>query len=161
MKRLLLSGGLWLGVVLSGQAQTSPPTFQLSSNALVLPAPISFRPGTAELASGSEAALQHIKAYLEAKTYISLLRIEGHVAEGGSSQVLSASRSKVVVAWLVAHGVDCQRLLPVGFGNTKPVTESGPTNTRIEVVNAALRGHAIGGLPIDGGGQVAGDPCKP
>lgn len=161
MKWFLLAGSLWLGVVSSGQAQTSPPSFQISSNALVLPAPIAFKPGTAELASGSELALQHIKAYLEAKSYISLLRIEGHVAEGGSNQLLSTSRAKAVVAWLVAHGVDCQRLLPVGFGNTKPVAESSPTNTRIEAVNAALRGHAIGGQPADGGGQVAGDPCKP
>jgi len=26
-------------------------------------------------------------------------------------------------------------------------------------VNAALRGKAIGGMPVDGNGQVAGDPC--
>jgi len=27
-------------------------------------------------------------------------------------------------------------------------------------VNAALRGKPIGGMPVDGGGKVAGDPCK-
>ena len=64
---------------------------------------------------------------------------------------------------LVAKGVDCKRLFVVGFGNSKPVTtpSSSPENTRIEFVNAAMRGKPIGGLPIDGGGCGAGNPCKP
>ncbi|MBP6608828.1 MAG: carboxypeptidase regulatory-like domain-containing protein, partial [Deltaproteobacteria bacterium] len=33
-------------------------------------------------------------------------------------------------------------------------------NRRVAFVNAALRGRPIGGMPIDGGGKVAGDLCS-
>jgi len=53
----------------------------------------------------------------------------------------------------------------VGFGANKPVAandtaEGRARNTRVEVAMAQLRGRAIGGMPVDGGGLVAGDPCK-
>lgn len=62
---------------------------------------------------------------------------------------------------LIGKGVDCHRLVVVGFGDTKPVAAPpAPGNTRIEFVNAALRGRLIGGMPEDGGGRIAGDPCQ-
>ena len=66
---------------------------------------------------------------------------------------------------LVSLGVDCKRLVPVGFGGTKPVAENTTPdgkaqNRRITFVAAALRGVLIGGMPADGGGKVAGDPCE-
>lgn len=143
-------------------AQATPPAFQLAGNVLVLPSPLTFEPGTAKLTPASEPVLQYINQYLEAKTYISLLRIESHVADGTTGQALSEKRATAVVSWLVSHGVDCHRLLPVGFGSTKPVAAANAeANTRIEAVNVALRGRTIGGLPTDGGGKVAGDPCQP
>ena len=32
---------------------------------------------------------------------------------------------------------------------------------QLEARVAELRGRAIGGMPVDGGGRVAGDPCQP
>jgi OOP family OmpA-OmpF porin len=66
---------------------------------------------------------------------------------------------------LVTHGVDCKRLIAVGFGGSKPIApndspEHKAENRRTVFVNAALRGHAIGGMPTDGGGDLAGDLCK-
>ena len=162
MRNLLVAGLLVLGAPGRSWAQAPAPTFQLSGNVLTLPAPLSFRAGTAELLPASEPALQYIRQYLEAKTYISQLRIEGHAPEGAAGQALSEKRALAVAGWLVAHGVDCQRLLPVGFGGSKPVAAgAAEANTRVEVVNVALRGHLIGGLPADGGGRVAGDACHP
>lgn len=142
--------------------------FELQEHRLVLPAPIIFKSGTAELSPESESALQHIKAYLDAKTYISLLRIEGHTdnsTPGQDGQKLSEQRALAVVRWLIAQGIDCRRLIAVGFGSSKPIAlnntpEGKAQNRRIEVVNAALRSKAIGGMPVDGGGQIAGDPCQ-
>jgi len=37
--------------------------------------------------------------------------------------------------------------------------ENKAQNRRVTFVPAELRGRLIGGLPADGGGKVAGDPC--
>ena len=162
MRNLLITGLFVLVALGQSRAQAPAPTFQLSGNVLTLPSAVSFRPGTAELLPASEPALQHIHQYLEAKSYISHLRLEGHVADAATGQALSEKRAAAVAGWLVAHGVDCRRLLPVGFGSSKPVAAgAAEANTRLEVVNVALRGHLIGGLPADGGGKLAGDPCQP
>lgn len=138
---------------------------RIENNAVVLDGAIAFKAGTAELAPESGAALKQLAAFLREKTTFTRVRLEGHVAAGdrAAAQKLSEARARAVAAGLVALGVECARLLPVGFGNTKPAVApaAAPGNTRIEIKIAALRGRAIGGLPEDGGGAVAGDPCKP
>ena len=42
--------------------------------------------------------------------------------------------------------------------NSSP--EGKAMNNRIEFKITELRGHAIGGMPVDGGGKVAGDSCN-
>jgi OOP family OmpA-OmpF porin len=149
-----------------GSAAHADPIFELDGNSLKLPAPITFKKaGGAELAPASAAALDHVKAYLDAKSYISTMRIEGHTPAGEGAQRLSEQRALVVARALVSRGVDCRRLIAVGFGPDKPIAdpktpEGRAQNERIMFVNAGLRGRPIGGMPIDGGGAVAGDPCK-
>jgi OOP family OmpA-OmpF porin len=142
--------------------------FKLEGHQLVLPGPIVFKAGSAELdEAASKDALKHIQDYLTEKTYITTLRIEGHASQAGNeeaNQKLSEARALTVARWLAKQGVDCQRLLAVGFGSTKPVADgSTPAgkaqNTRITIANAAMRGRAIGGLPVDGGGKLAGEIC--
>lgn len=141
-----------------------PVAYKVEDNRLVLPKPLVFAEGEAVLVRGSEDALEHIRGYLAAKDYVTTMRIEGHVV-GPDAQALSERRALAVAKWLVAHGVDCKRLLPVGFGETKPVADNASPegraqNTRVEAVNAGLRGRPIGGMPLDGAGQPAGDPCQ-
>lgn len=164
MKRL----AVFLTLLLFVGQLSAATVFKLEGNQLVLPGEIVFKSGTGELdETASKAALQHIKEYLTEKTYITTLRVEGHVSSGNAESVdqkLSEARALAVGRWLVKEGVDCKRLIAVGFGRTKPVADNssgeGKTkNTRITLVNAALRGRAIGGMPLDGNGQVAGDVC--
>ena len=157
----------------SGPAPTAepaatPPTapaapsveHRLDGNRLVLPGPITFT--GKQLAPASDPALEHVRGYLTAKESITLLRIEGHADD----QALSEQRALEVGRGLVGHGIDCKRLLAVGFGATKPVADAGTPegkarNTRIELHNAALRGRPIGGASLEGGGQVASaDLCQ-
>ena len=118
-----------------------------------------------------EEVLHVVKDYLEAKPKITLLRIEGHTDNDGvqaANQTLSEKRAMAVARWLTAAGEKCDRLLPVGFGQMKPIAgtvdkqtaDEKTLNRRVAFVNAALEGRPIGGMPVDGGGKVAGDPCK-
>jgi OOP family OmpA-OmpF porin len=168
MRILLTCLALTLSTPAFADRAPPPPKYELEGNRLVLPAPIVFRTGSAEIAIDSTDALRHIARYLADKDYISLVRIEGHTANVGDAdqnQTLSEQRAMRVAKALVASGVDCKRLIPVGFGSNKPVADNATPegrakNTRVDVFNAALRGRMIGGMPADGGGKVAGDPCQ-
>ena len=163
----LLFAGATAGA--SAWADSTPPQgFVLEGNQLNVPAPVTFETGSDKLRPESAAAIAHVKAYLDAKSYISLMRVEVHSdAQGGAAfnQTMSEKRALAVAHALVAAGVDCKRVIPVGFGETKPIADNSTAegraaNRRVVFTNAALRGHAIGGMPVDGGGKVAGDPCR-
>ena len=142
--------------------------YRLEGNEVKISKEILFETGTAKLKPESTSALQIIKQYLDDKSYISMLRVEGHTdnsASAAASQTLSEKRAIAVCKKLIELGVDCKRLIAVGFGDTKPVadnsTPSGKAeNRRISFINVSLMGRVIGGLPVDGGGQVAGDVCN-
>lgn len=157
-----------LGLILVCGMIYAAGSFELNGNSLVLKGTIIFETGSAKVKAESDAALNFVKSYLVEKSYVSLLRIEVHTDNTGSAdqnQKLTEARALSVAKALVARGVDCKRLLPVGFGSSKPVAandtpEGKARNRRTEFVNAALRGRAIGGMPVDGGGKVAGDACR-
>lgn len=145
----------------------SAQNYTIDNNRVIPDAAVTFKTGTAEMFPESDAALLIIKKYLEDKTTVTLLRVEAHTDNTGNpdnNQWLSQKRAAAVCQRLVALGVDCMRLLPVGFGGTRPLadnsTAEGKTqNGRIGFFNAALRGKAIGGMPVDGGGKTADNPC--
>lgn len=96
------------------------------------------------------------------------MRIEGNVnifADEQQNLVLSAERGLAVAKALVAAGVACERLLVSALGSSKPVAtndtpEGRVANNRIDLVVAALRGRAIGGMPVEGVGQKVENDCK-
>jgi len=136
-------------------------TYKLDGNHLILPAPIAFKNSSDKILPESEPMLDYIKAYLDTKTLVTLLRIEGHVSDAKNSeqaQILSEKRAMAIAKALVKRGADCKRILPVGFGASKPL--GNDKNTRITLANAELRNRAIGGLPTDGGGKNAGTACE-
>jgi OOP family OmpA-OmpF porin len=167
MLRTLVAAALALAPA-AAAAQSPPKRFEIENGALVLPAPVIYETGKETLSAEGTAALDHVAGYLAAKDYITLLRVEVHTDSDGddaANQALSEKRAFAVTKALVAKGVDCKRLIPVGFGETKPVApndtpENKAQNRRTVFANAALRGKPIGGMPVDGGGKVAGDPCK-
>jgi OOP family OmpA-OmpF porin len=144
------------------------PPAMLEGNRIKLPGPIVFKTGTADLDPVSDEVLEIVFDYMFEKPEITLLRVEGHTDNVGGkdpNQKLSESRAMSAARWLVAKGIDCHRIIPVGFGETKPTatnnTDEGRSqNRRVDFVNAELKGKAIGGMPKDGGGHIAGDPCR-
>lgn len=145
-----------------------PVRYELEGNELKLPGPVVFAVNSDKLKPESDAVLEHVKGYLEAKSYVSLLRVEVHSDSMGdekANQQLSEARAAAVVAALVKKGVACERLLAVGFGGSKPIAandtpEGRAANRRTVFVNAALKGRAIGGMPVDGGGKVVATCAK-
>jgi len=141
---------------------------KLENGKLVLEKAVTFKTGNAGLTDEGKEVLMQVKEFLVQKDYITSLRVEGHtdnsIAES-ESQTLTEKRALAVCKWLVENGIDCKRLIAVGFGSTKPVASNDnpvdkAQNRRMEFIPAALRGKAIGGMPLDGGGVVAGDPCN-
>lgn len=151
----------------AGDAARTPVTsFEIEDNRLVLPGPIVFATGGSDVDEAASAeALWYLHDYLVAKDSVTLLRLEGHGDQPGEDALMrSGDRALQVGRWLVGHGVDCKRLLAAAFGDTKPVAdpstpEGRARNRRIEAVNAALRGRAIGGMPTDGGAPAAVPVC--
>jgi len=141
---------------------------KMENGKLVLEKQVTFKTGSAELTDEGKAALIPVKEFLVQKDYVTTLRIEGHsdnsMAES-ATQTLTEKRALAVCKWLVENGIDCKRLIAVGFGNTKPIASNDDPidkakNRRMEFIPTALKGKAIGGMPLDGGGVVAGDPCN-
>lgn len=122
----------------------------------------------AALTPDSLTALDEVKHLLEEKPAITLVRIEVHTDSLGADEsnlALSKARAIEVARALVKAGVPCNRLVAVGFGESKPIApndsaEGQAQNRRTEFIVAALRGKLIGGAPRDGGGVEAGDPCS-
>jgi len=165
MKKIICSIACVIFLFFGASAQD----YKLEGNEVKIDLPIVFETGSSILAPESDAALKIIKKYLDDKTYISLLRVEGHTDNSGdaaTNQSLSERRAFQVCMALIGMGVDCKRLIAVGFGGTKPVADNSTpegkaANRRITFINAALRGHLIGGMPADGGGSVIpADICK-
>jgi OmpA-OmpF porin, OOP family len=142
--------------------------YKIDGNEVKIAKPVLFETGTAKLKPESIAALEIIKQYLSDKSYISQLRVECHTDNSGEaniSQALTEKRAMVICRKLIELGVDCKRLIAVGFSGTKPVADNSTPegkaeNRRVTFVNVSLRGRVIGGLPIDGGGKIAGELCN-
>ena len=145
-----------------------PVRYELQGNELKLPGPITFETNSDKLKPESDAVLEHVKGYLEAKSYITLLRVETHTDSMGderANQALSEERAAAVVQALIKKGVECSRLLAVGFGGNKPISandtpEGRALNRRTVFANAALKGRPIGGMPVDGGGKAVPQKCN-
>ncbi len=166
MKRCLTALLLLLLVATASAARAEGESEEkkvtLRGHELALPEPVRFEVDTDKIKASSDASLRLLADYLKAKKVITLVRVEGHMAAGGAgAQALSERRALAVARRLAELGVDCKRLVVVGFGDTKPLEASGAgANERVTFFNAALGGRLIGGMPADGGGKAAGEVCK-
>ncbi len=145
-------------------------------NEIELPSPVPFKTGSSELdeEAGSDEVLELVQQYMKENPDVTLLRVEGHTDSDGddaSNMELSKARAAAVTLWLVNHDVNCKRLLPVGFGETRPLVandtpENKAKNRRVSFFDATVKGKPVQDdkgqpIPVDNGGQIAIDPCNP
>ena len=149
-------------------ASDEPVTVELRDGQLALSRPVTYGTGSDELQPDSAAVIAAVADFLRAKPYVTTLRIEVHsdaMGDTGRNQALTEARALSTARALVAAGIECTRLVAVGFGETKPISdnrtaEGRAANRRTVFAPAALNGKLIGGMPADGGGVIAGDACS-
>jgi outer membrane protein OmpA-like peptidoglycan-associated protein len=93
--------------------------------------------------TGSEGKLNRLKDFMASNAEINI-EIQGHVYMVGensvSAQKLSEARAKRVLIYLADHGIDRNRMIAVGYGNTKPIYPNAKlayeeqANRRVEIV---------------------------
>jgi OOP family OmpA-OmpF porin len=131
----------------------APVTFSVTEEGVLeLSSPVVFAAGEKTLAAESDESLGVVRAFLEGKPQITLLRIEAHTSAASGDEYLATDRAMAVAVWLAESGIDCKRLIPVGFPNAQA--------DEVVFVNAEINDNPIGGMEVDGGGDIAGDPCQ-
>jgi outer membrane protein OmpA-like peptidoglycan-associated protein len=86
--------------------------------------PVTFERGRVSFKKTSFPALDAVADTLHGNPSIQLVEVQSHTDERGDDIAnlrLSQARAKVVVAYLVAKGIDPARLDPQGYGETQPL----------------------------------------
>lgn len=98
-----------------------------------------FDRGTATMLPGSEENLDEVVDFLKENPNISI-EVSGHTDNQGRADLnllLSQDRAKEVKAYIVANGVDAERIIEKGYGGSKPIAsnaieEERRKNRRVE-----------------------------
>ena len=144
----------------------APAAVVVKGDSVQIPGQIEFDTGSAtfKAGGGSDAVVDQLKTFLDQNPKITKLRIEGHTDNVGTPDAnvtLSGQRALTVKNAAIAKGVKKERLLAVGFGQTKPIgdntTEEGRgKNRRTEFRIAEIGGKKYLGLDPTGGAKVFG-----
>ena len=142
-------------------------SYKIQNNALVLPNNIQFDQHGYDVKDTEDPMLKFVANYLITRPDITKLRIEGHVYTEKSPEEnmkLSLQRAAIVSYYLTTKGVDCSRLVPVAFGDTKPVAPTDEcnlaNNTRVTFFNAEQNYMAVSGNAVDGFALKVFNPCE-
>jgi len=136
----------------------------VKGDSVQIPGQIEFDTGKAtfKAGGGSDAVVDQLKKFLDENPKVTKLRIEGHTDNVGvadANVALSGQRALTVKTAAIAKGVKKERLIAVGFGQTKPIgdntTDDGRAkNRRTEFRIAEIGGKKYLGLDPTGGAKV-------
>ena len=107
-----------------------------------------FETNKADIKKVSFDILNQVASVMKANPQITKLRVEGHTDDVGKDSKnlkLSQERAKSVVKYLVDRGIEEERLLDVGFGETIPLKEgtskaARAANRRVEFIILEING---------------------
>ncbi|MEO8899957.1 MAG: OmpA family protein, partial [Polyangiaceae bacterium] len=126
----------------------TPAAVVVKGDSVQIPGEIVFDTNSAtfKAGGGSDAVIDQLKTFMDQNPKVTQLRIEGHTDNTGTvdgNVQLSGQRALTVKNAAIAKGVKKERLLAVGFGQSKPLadnsTEEGRAkNRRTEFRIAAL-----------------------
>lgn len=100
-----------------------------------------FETGSAEIVDEVKPVLDEIASAIQHNCTGRKITIEGHTDTRGTpeaNQVLSEQRAAAVKAYLVAHGIPAEQLETVGYGESRPISQTDhEMNRRITFFAAA------------------------
>jgi outer membrane protein OmpA-like peptidoglycan-associated protein len=96
-----------------------------------------FATGRDTIKRRSYAVLDAVVQLLQSYPMLTLVEVQGHTDSQGDAQAnldLSQRRAEAVVRYLIAHGVEPERVFAAGYGESKPIdtnaTRAGRANNR-------------------------------
>jgi outer membrane protein OmpA-like peptidoglycan-associated protein len=109
---------------------------------IVLPGSVLFSSGRYELTAEAQRKLTMVAETLAPQASTHDILVEGHTDSQGtptSNQVLSESRARAVMDFLVSRGVPPQAITSVGIGQARPIADNASTdgranNRRVEII---------------------------
>jgi outer membrane protein OmpA-like peptidoglycan-associated protein len=119
-----------------GCPDRKPQRVEVTADQIVIKQRINFATGKATILADSFGVLDDVAQAM--KDYPNIrVEIGGHtdnVGDDDQNQRLSKGRADAVFEYLLAHGVPAQRMMTVGYGETRPIdtnmTEGGRLNNR-------------------------------
>jgi outer membrane protein OmpA-like peptidoglycan-associated protein len=110
-----------------------PKRVQVTEKSIEITEIVQFETNKAVLLPRSEELLKEVAEALKEHADIQEVEVEGHTdSQGGdkSNLKLSDARAKAVRDFLVGQGISGDRLVPKGFGETKPVADNDTEDGR-------------------------------
>jgi len=109
---------------------------------IVLPGSVLFTSGNYELTIEAQQKLSIVADTLAPQAATHDILVEGHTDSRGtptSNQVLSESRARAVMDFLVSRGVSAQSITSVGIGQARPIADNATAegranNRRVEII---------------------------
>jgi len=96
---------------------------------------VAFTPGTSHLEARSLATLDAVAATLRGNPSIELVEVQAHtsgIGDATTNLALTQARAAAVVQYLVAAGLEPERLTAEGYGDTQPLVHGEPAkNERV------------------------------
>lgn len=122
-----------------------PAVVTITDDRLEFDGTVYFAFDSAALVEESHDLLDEVGAVLNAHPELKLIRVEGHADATGPTaynQRLSERRAESVRGYLLSIGVDSERLISEGYGESRPVSQDYSKNRRVEFV--ILKGKVDG-----------------
>ena len=146
------------------QAELETPGVVIEDSRLEIVDKLYFNSNSAQLQRRSYAVLDRVAEALNAHREIPITRVEGHTDWTGSSAYnmrLSQRRAEAVVRYLVDEGgVNRERLVAVGFGESQPLVPNARTKMEL-AKNRRVEFHLVERGADDVGEESGGELGEP